>query len=62
MRTIDDEKEKSKEMQKEKKKIKSFANGIKSFCIYVPRSLITKIIKFPTPFLLLTNCPEGLNF
>ena len=41
LKKIDEEKEKEKEEMKEKQekaKRKSFANGIKSFCIYVPRS------------------------
>ena len=35
LRTIDHEK--TKENQKEKNKMKSFATGVKSLCIFVPR-------------------------
>ena len=54
MKTIDDEKEKEKEkvreVQKEKKPLRSLANGIKSLRISVPRFPLTVYLTFPTLF------------
>ena len=52
MRTIDDEKEKEKvrEVQKEKRPLRSLANGIKSLRISVPRFPVTIYLTFPTLF------------
>ena len=52
MRTIDDDKEKEREkvreVQKEKTPLRSLANGIKSLRLSVPRFPLTIYLTFPT--------------